>query len=325
MMASRSIRCDFIMNLDPFMRRAEVVGKVGVGATTTTAGGGEDERRAPSLLLPHPPPSAPTVAKSIVRSRRTIEGDDRSSSGSSSGANDGVVGAAGGANRGKKDGGGPTVIGGGVAGGGGGGGGGRRLITREDDPSIRTYPLRVVDQLRLCERKANKGERDDNSRIAIATVVGFECIHCRRVSAGAGARQAAERFRRFPKTHQEVSIELSSFRTHLSTCRGVPSDLRSYLSWMERRWWPSQRLQRTAPAIAAHIMRRLDAHDRSDGADQNAAPPSANKINESTKRDNDTRKRARELVELTKLERTKRINVNKRRNHSVLEDVGSLA
>jgi hypothetical protein len=321
MTASRSIRCDFIMNLDPYMRRAEV-GKLGVGATTTTAGGGEDERRAPSLLLPPPPSSAPTVVKSIVR-RRTIEGDDRSSSGSSSGANDGVFGA-GGANRGKKDGGGPTVIGGGVAGG-EGGGRGRRLISREDDPSIRTYPLRVVDQLRLCERKANKGERDD-SRIAIATVVGFECIHCRRASSTGGGARQAERFRRFPKTPQEVSIELSSFRTHLSTCRGVPSDLRSYLSWMERRWWPSQRLQRTAPAIAAHIMRRLDAYDCSDETDQNAAPPSANKINESTKRDNDTRKRARELVELerTKLERTKRINV-KRRNHSVLEDVGSLA
>jgi hypothetical protein len=281
-----SIRCDFIMNLDPFMRRE--AGK-GVGATA-----GEDERGAPSLL-PHPS----SVTKVHLSRRRIEEGDDRSSGSS---VNDGV--GAPGADRGK-GGGGPPVIGGRA------GGGGRRLITREDDPTIRTYPLRVIDQLRLCERKAARGD----DRGGIAATVGFECVHCRRISAG-GARQ--EQFRRFPRTPKEVSIELSSFRTHLSTCRGVPHDLRSYLSWMEGRWWPSQRLQRSAQAIATHIMRRLDAcRDE----DRNAA---TFKIDES-KRDDKTKKRARELEELerTKLERMKRINVKRR--HSVLEDVGSLA
>jgi hypothetical protein len=286
-----SIRCDFIVNLDPFMRRE--VGRGG-GAATARA-----DDRAPSLL-PRRRPSALTVH--LIR--RQTEGDDRSR-GSISNDDVGAV-----TDRGE-DGGGPTVIGAAT-------GNGGRLITREDDPSIRTYPLRIVDQLRLCERKA----KDGGGGIAATTVVGFECIHCRRTSSPGGTtrQQRQERFRRFPRTPQEVSTELSSFRTHLSACRGVPRDLRSYLSWMERRWWPSQRLQRTAPAIAVHIMRRLNARPL-DG-DRNAAPPSENA---EAGREHEIKKRARELVELerAKLERAKRIVAKRRR--SVLEDVGSLA
>jgi len=119
-----------------------------------------------------------------------------------------------------------------------------------------------------------------------------------------------------------VSIELTNFRAHLDDCRGVPSDLRSYLSWMEQRWWPAHRLHGTViGTIASRILSRLDAdQDDRDGEDRDdttVPPPGDDGADE-----NERRNRARERVDLerAKLERMKR-TLHARRRHSVLEDI----
>ena len=91
---------------------------------------------------------------------------------------------------------------------------GRQLIPKSQRSSILTYPLRVVDQLRLCERISTQYQY----------AAGFECKHCCR----------HEKWQRFPETFDEVCNDIMAFREHLNNeCLGCPQDTRSYLNWIE--------------------------------------------------------------------------------------------
>ena len=91
---------------------------------------------------------------------------------------------------------------------------GRQLIPKSQRSSILTYPLRVVDQLRLCERISTQYQFS----------AGFECKHC----------CGHEKWQRFPETFDEVCNDIMAFREHLNNeCLGCPQDTRSYLNWIE--------------------------------------------------------------------------------------------
>ena len=91
---------------------------------------------------------------------------------------------------------------------------GRQLIPKSQRSSILTYPLRVVDQLRLCERISTQYQY----------TAGFECKHC----------CGHEKWQRFPETFDEVCNDIMAFREHLNNeCLGCPQDTRSYLNWIE--------------------------------------------------------------------------------------------
>ena len=75
---------------------------------------------------------------------------------------------------------------------------GRQLIPKSQRSSILTYPLRVVDQLRLCERISTQYQY----------TCGIECKHC----------CGHEKWQRFPETFDEVCNDIMAFREHLNEC-----------------------------------------------------------------------------------------------------------
>jgi nitrate reductase beta subunit len=113
--------------------------------------------------------------------------------------------------------------------------------------TIKTYPLRVIEQLRLCERiiiktnhhhKQAQGGSSSNSSSIVTTathpdgkvVYGFECIHC----ASCSNTTTKDWFRKFPKSPKEVGYELVNFRNHLTNeCQGIPTELQDYIVWMQ--------------------------------------------------------------------------------------------
>lgn len=115
-------------------------------------------------------------------------------------------------------------------------------ISKKALSTLKTYPLRVIEQLRLCERiiKTNHHKQGcSNSSIVTAThpdgkvVIGFECIHCVNCSTS-----TKDCFRKFPKSPNEVGNELVKFHDHLTKeCQGIPADLRDYISWIKKRGW----------------------------------------------------------------------------------------
>ena len=68
----------------------------------------------------------------------------------------------------------------------------RQLIPHKSRSSIETYPLRVVDQLRIVDKVTNNG------RGSLQFTAGFECKHC----------CGMKRFIRFPQTREDVEKEL---------------------------------------------------------------------------------------------------------------------
>jgi len=68
----------------------------------------------------------------------------------------------------------------------------RQLIPHKSRSSIETYPLRVVDQLRIIDKVSNNG------RGLLQFTAGFECKHC----------CGMKRFICFPQTREDVEKEL---------------------------------------------------------------------------------------------------------------------
>jgi len=68
----------------------------------------------------------------------------------------------------------------------------RQLIPHKSRSTIETYPLRVVDQLRLVDKVSNNG------RGSLQFTAGFECKHC----------CGMKRFISFPQTREDVEKEL---------------------------------------------------------------------------------------------------------------------
>ena len=68
----------------------------------------------------------------------------------------------------------------------------RQLIPHKSRSSVETYPLRVVDQLRIVDKVTNNG------RGSLQFTAGFECKHC----------CGTKRFIRFPQTREDVEKEL---------------------------------------------------------------------------------------------------------------------
>ena len=68
----------------------------------------------------------------------------------------------------------------------------RQLIPHKSRSSIETYPLRVVDQLRIVDKVSNNG------RGSLQFTAGFECKHC----------CGMKRFICFPQTREDVEKEL---------------------------------------------------------------------------------------------------------------------
>ena len=68
----------------------------------------------------------------------------------------------------------------------------RQLIPHKSRSSIETYPLRVVDQLRIVDKVSNSG------RGSSQFTAGFECKHC----------CGMKRFISFPQTREDVEKEL---------------------------------------------------------------------------------------------------------------------
>ena len=140
-----------------------------------------------------------------------------------------------------------------------------KLLPERTLSTIKTYPLRVIEQLRLCERiiKQNRTTTVFGNTIATAGKVmhGLECIHCVK-----NCSTAKDRFRKFPMSPKEVGYELVNFRNHLmNECRGVPTDLQDYISWMEEKskkkeWYRSSDELRNIGGLVMTTLAKWEQH-----------------------------------------------------------------
>ena len=205
---------------------------------------------------------------------------------------------------------------------------GRQVLLASDRHSIRTYPLRVIDQLQICYFET-KPSLDAPTCFKTMRVYGFECIHCNKLRKSSSSstsvviRQKKRGFRKYPKHHaNDVARALIDFRSHLNVCSRVSSDLVSYLNWMEQ-WC---RFPKVVESVAKSISHRLDGL-RKRGyhhvpALSAPAPPMLllPSLSSPQKRKRKTIGENSGIVLLTKTKRSAR-----GRSHSVLENVNSLA
>ena len=141
-----------------------------------------------------------------------------------------------------------------------------KLLPERTLSTIKTYPLRVIEQLRLCERiiKQNRTTTVFSNTIVTAGKVmhGFECIHCVKNCSTA----TKDCFRKFPESPKEVGYELVNFRNHLmKECQGVPTDLQDYISWMEEKskkkeWYRSFDELRNIGGLVMNTLAKWEQH-----------------------------------------------------------------
>lgn len=196
---------------------------------------------------------------------------------------------------------------------------GRRvLLSNSDRQYIRTYPLRVIDQLRLCYYETKP---DAPSCFKTMRTYGFECIHCNKVRRSPAFRQKKRGFRKYPKQANDVVRDLLDFRSHLNVCSNVSSDLVTYLNWMEK-WC---RFPKVVNSVAIPISHRLDRlRKTSSNALTTVAVAVAQKLLPPLAPSPQKKKRRvlqdSDLALLNKSKRSARS-----RSHSVLENIDSLA
>ena len=201
---------------------------------------------------------------------------------------------------------------------------GRHVLSNSDRHSIKTYPLRVIDQLRLCYFQTTPSS-DTPSCTEAMRIYGFECIHCNKIRKDNNIRQKKRGFRKYPKHANDVVRDLLDFRSHLNVCSSVSSDLKSYMNWMEQ-WC---RFPKVVKSVAIPISHRLDGlRKRARGnaaatAKGLALVPAPKKLSLPLP---SPQKKKRKVCEIpdrvlsTKTKRSARIS-----SHSILENLSSLA
>jgi hypothetical protein len=200
----------------------------------------------------------------------------------------------------------------------------RQVLLSSDRHSIRTYPIRVIDQLRLCYQTTPSSSNTTASTCSKSKrMYGFECIHCNKLHKCNTIIRQKNRagYRKFPKHFNDVIRDLLDFRSHLNVCSNVPSDLISYLNWMEG-WC---RFHKVVKSVATPISYRLDGLRNRGNASLVAAPAPLVPPTKRLPMPSPQKKKRMVMVNnsdlLTKMKRSAR----RRSQHSVLENINALA
>jgi len=201
----------------------------------------------------------------------------------------------------------------------------RQVLLPSDRHSIRTYPLRVIDQLRLCYQTTPSSYNASSSCSKSMRICGFECIHCNKLHKSNDAITIRQKnrvgYRKFPKHVNDVIRDLLDFRSHLNLCSNVPSELNSYLNWMEG-WC---RFHKVVKSVAIPISHRLDGlRNRGNASALVLAPATAKNLVPMPSPQKKKRKvvgNNSDMALLTKMKRSAR----RRSQHSVLENINALA
>ncbi len=203
---------------------------------------------------------------------------------------------------------------------------GRQVLLSSDRHFLRTYPLRVIDQLRVCYFETTPS-LDAPSCFKTMRMYGLECIHCNKVrksssnSTSVVIRQKKRGFRKYPKNTNDVVRALLDFRSHLNVCSSVSSDLVSYLNWMEQ-WC---RFPKVVKSVAIPISRRLDGLRKRGKALAPPPPPPMLLLPSLPSPQKNMNMKRKALVEnpgIVLLKKSKRSA--RGRSHSVLENINSL-
>jgi hypothetical protein len=318
----RILRRDFVLNLDTLLREVEVSSTN--NATTHCGGNGSgggccsstdtvvatmeevegDERAADLRANSVTKQNNDMALNSQARHRRDVDAGNDVCGGHNGGALGEIE------QRGKE--------------GGDSGSSGRQVLSNSDRHSIKTLPLRVIDQLRLCYFQTTPSS-DTPSCTEAMRIYGFECIHCNKIRKDNNIRQKKRGFRKYPKHANDVVRDLLDFRSHLNVCSSVSSDLKSYMNWMEQ-WC---RFPKVVKSVAIPISHRLDGlRKRARGnaaatAKGLALVPAPKKLSLPLP---SPQKKKRKVCEIpdrvlsTKTKRSARIS-----SHSILENLSSLA